>query len=94
MYKCKPCNRKYTATPIKHGHSLEKKLQAIRLVLDGNSQRQAARHTGVSPQSVANWLKEYADQLPDELPFQDEQPKVAEQDELFTFVGHKKTSST
>jgi len=73
---------------------LEKRLQAIRLVLDGNSQRQAARHAGVSPQSVANWLKEYADQLPDELPFQDEPSEAAEQDELFTFIGNKKTKST
>jgi len=45
----------------------------------------------VNHQSVANWVKEYSEQLPDaQVP---EKPKVAELDELFTFVGKKKTSS-
>ncbi len=64
--------------------------QAIRLVLDGNSQRQAARHVGVSHGTVANWFKEYADGLPDDLPVPNAKVDVAEQDELFTFVGDKK----
>ncbi len=94
IYKCKLCNRKYTPRPKSVGHSLETKQMAIRLVLDGNSQRQAARHVGVAPQSIANWLAEYHASLPTELPVQDEAVEVAEQDELFTFVGNKKRSST
>ena len=72
---------------------METRQQAIRLVLDGHSQRQAARHVGVAPQSVANWLQEYADSLPEMLPGPDQPVAVAEQDELFTFIGHKKTKS-
>ena len=68
--------------------------QAIRLVLDVNSQRQAARHAGVSHGTVANWFKQYADDLPDELPGTGIAVDVAEQDELFTFIGQKKTGST
>ena len=54
-------------------------------------QRQAARQVGVSHGTVANWFKEYADALPDDLPGPEGQAEVAEQDELFTFIGHKKT---
>ena len=94
VYKCKACNRKYVADPKQRGHSLETKQQAIRLMLDGNSQRQAARHLGIAPQSVANWLKEYADNLPETPPRPALPVEVAEQDELFTFIGDKKTKST
>ena len=88
------CNRKYVPNPKPYGHSSETRQQAIQLVLDGNSQRQAARHLGVAPQSVANWLREYADTLPNELPGPPTPVEVAEQDELFTFIGDKKTKST
>lgn len=91
LYKCKNCNRKYTPEPKRQGYGKTKREQAIRLVLDGNSQRQAARHVGVSHGSVANWFKEYADSLPDDLPSSSGKVDVAEQDELFTFVGNKKT---
>ncbi len=63
----------------------------MRLVLDDNSQRQAARHVGVSHGTVANWFREYVDGLPDDLPSPNNKVEVAEQDELFTFVGDKKT---
>ena len=91
LYKCKNCNRKYTSEPKQLGYSKAKREHAIRLVLDGNSQRQAARHVGASHGTVANWFKEYADGLPDDLPVPNDKVDVAEQDELFTFVGDKKT---
>ena len=91
LYKCKNCNRKYTPEPKPNGYGKSIREQAIRLTLDGNSQRQAARHVGVSHGTVANWFREYADGLPNDLPTPDNQVEVAEQDELFTFVGHKKT---
>ena len=87
----KKCNRKYTPEPKRHGYSKVKREQAIRLVMDGNSQRQAARHVGVSHGTVANWFREYADGLPEDLPVPSNKVDVAEQDELFTFVGNKKT---
>ena len=68
--------------------------KSLRLALDGNSQRQAARHAGVSHGTVANWLKAYVDGLPAELPRPATPVEVAEQDELFTFIGRKKTKPT
>jgi transposase-like protein len=94
VYRCQVCRRKYVPAPKTLGHTLATRQQAIRLVLDGHSQRQAARHLGVAPQSVANWLKEYADSLPEHLPQPEMPVAVAEQDELFTFIGEKKTRST
>ena len=94
IYKCKACKRKYTPEPKTNGYARDRRQQAIRLVLDGNSQRQAARHAGVSHGTVANWFKQYADELPEELPGTGNPVEVAEQDELFTFIGQKKTRST
>ncbi len=94
VYRCKKCGRKYTPHPKKHGYSKEVRQMALRLVLDGNSQRQAARLVGVSHGTVANWFKEYADSLPEQLPVPEGPIETAEQDELFTFVGRKKTQST
>ena len=73
---------------------METRQRAIRLVLDGSSQRQAARHAGVSHGPVANWLKQYADELPEELPGTGVAVEAVEQDELFTFIGQKKTKSS
>ena len=91
VVKCKNCQRKYTPSPQPIGYDLAMREQAIRLVLDGSSQRQAARHVGVSHGTVANWIKAYADGLPAELPGPDMPVEIAEQDELFTFIGSKKT---
>lgn len=94
VYKCKACDRKYTPEPKRNGYDMDTRQRAIRLVLDGNSQRQAARHTGVSHGTVANWFKQYADSLPEALPGTGSTVDVAEQDELFTFIGRKKTKRT
>ena len=41
-----------------------------------------------------NWVNDHVVTLPDEPPLPDEVPEVAELDELFTFVGEKKTEPT
>ena len=94
VYRCKVCNRKYVAEPKPSGYEQSTRQQAIRLVLDGHSQRQAARHVGVSHGTVANGFRAYADALPEELPGPDTPVEVAEQDELFTFIRDKKTKPT
>lgn len=48
---------------------------------------------GVNHQSVINWVNAHAEQLPYTPPNSEEAVKVAELDELFTFVGAKKASS-
>ena len=65
---------------------------AIRMYVEGSSQRSIGRILQVSPQTVANWINAYTSKLPPaQLP---EKPRTAELDELYTFVEQKKTKST
>jgi transposase len=62
------------------------------MYVEGNSYRSIARILKVNPQSVVNWVKAYTAKLPAApVPYKS---KTAELDELFTFVGKKKTKST
>jgi len=85
------CHRKYTPEPKKHGYPDSLRKQAIEMYVDGGNLRRIARHLKVAPQTIANWVNELADALPNApLP---EEVKEAEMDELFTFIGDKKTKS-
>ena len=52
--------------------------------------RAIERSTGVCHNTVINWVKQAASQIPDE---NYEIPETAQLDELQTFVGSKKTRS-
>lgn len=74
------------------GYSEETRLLAIRMYVEGNSYGSIARILKVNPQSVANWVQSYSAKLPPApVPTK---VKKAELDELYTFVGKKKTKST
>ena len=90
-YRCYECGKNYTPKPNINGYPPEKRLKAIKLYLEGNSFRSIERILQINHQSVANWVKTYSEKLPKaKIP---EKPKVAELDELFSFVGKKKTKS-
>jgi transposase len=91
-YRCNGCRRKYTPEPAAHGYSEAIRRQALQLYIDGMNYRRIARHLGVSHQTVANWVKAYADRLPDTPPAPSAPLDVNEMDELFTYVGTKKRS--
>ena len=91
-YRCGECNRVYTPEPKQHGYAEEIRLLAIRMYVEGSSYGSIGRVLKVNPQSVANWVSAYAAKLPKApLP---EKVKKAELDELYTFIGKKKTKST
>ncbi|MCU0498736.1 MAG: hypothetical protein MUF87_15400 [Anaerolineae bacterium] len=52
--------------------------------------RRIAHHLGLVHQTVANWIATHAASLPDHPP-RPEAVTVIEQDELYTFIGEKKT---
>ena len=56
--------------------------------------RRITRTLKVAHQSVVNWVKARAEQVPAIPPSPSEPLQVNELDELFTFVGSKKTKST
>ncbi|MCL4878507.1 MAG: helix-turn-helix domain-containing protein [Anaerolineae bacterium] len=91
-YKCQPCQRWYTPVPRDQGYPDETRQQALRLY-SGMNFRRIARQLEVSHTSVMNWVKAAADTLPD-LPPVPTKSVVIEEDELFTFIGNKKTKST
>ena len=92
-YRCKDCGRRYTPEPRVQGYPETVRQQAVRLYVDGMNFRRIARHLGVHHQTVINWIKAHHAGLPTSPP-QPEEVGVIEQDELFTFIGHKKTKST
>ena len=91
-YRCKECGARYTPEPKEQGHDKALRLLSIRMYADGLNFRQIGRHLQVSHTSVMNWVKAYAAELP-EAPVPKEAYTI-EMDELYTFVGAKKTGST
>src|SRR3990172_3833241 len=93
-YLCKMCRRKYTPKPNESGFPDALRRQALEMYGDGNNFRRIGRLLGISRQTVANWVKAHADLLPDAPPVPASELEVEELDEVFTFIGCKKTSST
>ena len=91
-YKCGECKRAYTPVANEKGYSSETRMLALRMYVEGSSQRSIARILKISPQSVSNWINTYVTKLPP-VP-RPNKPKVAELDELYTFLKQKKTKST
>lgn len=91
-YKCQPCGSKYTPPPAQRGYPEAVRQQAVRMYLDGLNFRRIGRLLGVDHVSVMNWVNAYADKVEDApMPATAE---TVEMDELYTFVGSKKTDST
>jgi len=91
-YKCKECGRVYTPEANPRGYDQSKREQALKLYVDGLNLRRIGRILGITHQTVANWVKAQSEQLPPApIP---EEVDIIEMDEIFTFVGEKKSKST
>ena len=82
------CHRKYTPEPKAQGYPESMRKRALEMYVDGGNLRRIARHLKVAPQTVAYWVTNLADALPN-TPLPSE-VKEAEMDEMFTFIGDKK----
>jgi transposase-like protein len=91
-YRCMHCLSKYTPEPKQPGYPESLRKRAVEMYVDGGNFRCIARHLKVNHQTVANWVAAHAEALP-EAP-KPEKVNAAEMDELFTFIGSKKTKST
>jgi len=90
-YLCHECGRGFTPEPRSKGYPREMHHQALRLYLEGNNLRRIGRILGVHHGTVANWLERHADSLPEaDIP---QEAEGVEVDELYTFVGAKKSRS-
>jgi transposase-like protein len=91
-YRCMHCNRKYTPEPKQQGYPESTRKRAAQMYVDGGNMRRIARHLKIAPRTVALWVTDVAEALPNApMP---EEVKEAEMDEIFTFIGDKKTEST
>jgi len=91
-YLCMHCSCKYTPEPKVHGYPDAVRKQALQLYVDGMSLRRIARHLGLHHRTVSLWVQASAASLPN--PPVPKEVKTAEMDELFTFIGNKKTRFT
>jgi transposase-like protein len=92
-YQCKRCRRHSTFEPQVHGYPTATRDQALCLYLEGSGLRRIGRLLHVHHQTVANWINARHATLPAQAP-QPQAAAVIELDELYTFVGSKKTKST
>src|SRR3989304_9865997 len=90
-YLCMYCNRKYTPEPKQQGYPKSMHKRAAEMYVDGGNLRRIARHLKVAPRTVALWVTDLAEALPN-APMPAE-VKEAEMDEISTFIGDKKTES-
>ena len=90
-YRCNECGAVYTPEPKENGYPAEKCLLAIRMDVEGSSYGSIARVLKVNLQSVANWVTQYTAKLP-AAPVP-QKVRKAELDELYTYIGEKKTKS-
>ena len=91
-YRCMFCQIKYTPQPKPWAYPQAMRLKAVQLYVDGMNLRRIARHLKVHHRTVSLWIQAYTNQLPD--PPVPSEVKEAEMDELFTFLGDKKSESS
>ena len=66
--RCKLCGCRYTPDPKDYGYDEEVRLQALTLHFEEISLREIGRLLEVNHQSVANWIRDYENYLPQDLP--------------------------
>ena len=86
---CADCGRQFIDNYSVLGYSQDVKKICLKMYCNGMGFRQIERCTDVSHNSVLNWVKDTAKQLPEHPPIETI-PDVGELDELQTFVGSKK----
>ncbi|HEY9283265.1 MAG TPA: hypothetical protein VIP46_07410 [Pyrinomonadaceae bacterium] len=91
--QCQSCRRQYTPRPNPLGYDNKTREAALKLYLEGNGLRRIGRLLSVNHQSVANWVNSAHTRLrakKGNVPAS-EATGTLEMDELFTFVGAKKS---
>ena len=90
-YKCHTCGS-YGTLAVAPKYSVERKAEILRAYQERSSMRGISRTFGVARQTLAKWLREAAAELPDSLPLAEaDERDVLELDEVWSFVGSKKT---
>lgn len=89
--KCKDCGCNFTQSH-KHGKPNSIKRQALQLYLEGLGFRSIGRYLGVSYVSVLRWIRSFGEQAL-QCRRVSGKIKVAELDQMHSYLGSKKTSA-
>jgi transposase-like protein len=95
--RCQSCNHYFTPHRGAQGYDQSMRETAVRLYLEGTSFRGIGKVLRVSHSSVINWVNAHArSEVPQQIEeVVDTSPsEVVEVDELFTFIGEKKSKRT
>ena len=90
---CRGCGRTSTIEPKPRGYVEEVREKAVRMYVEGNNFRRIGRLLGVNHQSVVNWVNAYQAKIQNTVAVPQETETI-EMDELWSFVGEKKTKPT
>ncbi len=89
-FMCRGCGKTYTPEAKRQGYSQEVREKAVRMYVEGNNFRRIGRLLNVNHQSVVNWVNAYHEKIKDTAAVPPQTP-IIEMDELWSFVGEKKT---
>jgi transposase len=81
----------YTPIPKKHGYSEEEKNLAIKYYYEGNSGRSTGRFFKMSKANAVRWIKERAEKEKELPQTPTERCEAEELDEMYVYIGSKKT---
>jgi len=91
-YKCKQCGCNYTQSSLKR-IPLVKRIEAIKLYLEGVGFRGIERLTGICHNSVINWVRDLAATIESLRPEVAQQVTTVELDEMWHFIQKKHESA-
>jgi transposase-like protein len=91
-YKCKACGCNYTQSS-RYRIPLEKRLYAIKLYLEGVGFRGIERLTGISHNTVIQWVRDLAGEIERLRPELNEAVATVELDEMWHFIQKKRTNA-
>jgi len=89
-FMCRGCGKTSTPEPKSRGYSEGMREKAVRMYVEGNNFRRIGRLLNVNYQSVVNWVNAYHEKIKDTAAVPLSTP-IIEMDELWSFVGEKKT---
>lgn len=87
-YQCRKCGRIFQSRYSERGYSDDVKQICLKMYLNGLGFRGIERITGIHHTTVINWVRESGQELREDD--DEDAPRIAELDELQTYVGHKK----
>ena len=85
-YQCRECGRIFQSSYCEIGYSHDVKKICLRMYLNGMAFRAIERVTGIHHTTIINWVRKSGEDLSED---ESANPKVAQLDELQTYVGRK-----